>query len=231
MHLKYLIPTLLAVFAACREPIAVTGRVLDSSLRPFAGLLVTVNDGQSQLSRSDGAFTAVDVHIPYQVIIADTARKWVVRFENLTRPDPTLELIGAPPSFQATAMASPANGKSADSIAITLVEPADLAFVNRATLYRWTGPSRTVYLWMLGEVGSGAQSLRGPYIVFTTSLSTTLPKPNMTGFDLVPNFKYGWTVIAFPTFASVDDATGPDGLRSGEAAIVLSQPRTVYPSN
>jgi hypothetical protein len=34
-------------------------------------------------------------------------------------------------------------------------------------------------------------------------------------------------VAAFPTFGSVDNAAGPDGFKSGEASIEISEGRTV----
>jgi len=106
---------------------------------------------------------------------------------------------------------------------LELLSPADGATgVNTDTEFRWTGPSKAVYLWLLpaaGPPGSG-----GTYVVVTSATALRIPKINMPGFPLHANFGYAWFLLAYGPFASLDSATGANGFLSAGDNFLTSAP-------
>jgi len=88
----------------------------------------------------------------------------------------------------------------------TLGAPAANATnVDESTVFNWTGPDQ-VYMFVAKRVNFAEN-----YYVITANKSAQLPLSQVTVPAYVANTAYTWSVRTHRVFATVDDATGPEG--------------------
>ncbi|HTY60202.1 MAG TPA: carboxypeptidase-like regulatory domain-containing protein [Bacteroidota bacterium] len=74
--------------------ITVSGTVVGQDARALPGLRVLATGNAPVTSDAAGNFSFMNVAVPYDITVIDTAGKAAMVYTGLTRPDPTLTLIG-----------------------------------------------------------------------------------------------------------------------------------------
>lgn len=95
---------LLLALAACGGggggPVTITvaGKVVGTNNLPVNGVPVVISGRPSVITAADGTFSVAGVTAPYDATVVNATTKRSIVYKGLTRPDPTLLLVGSIPA-------------------------------------------------------------------------------------------------------------------------------------
>lgn len=185
--------------------INVIGRVIDSSRRPVPGVVIRIG-GTTTVSASDGSFRIGNVPVPYDLTaVAIAPKKLGVAYQGLTRPDPTVMMLG--PSTSQVHGVLTGNVTGGDPLAIA----------GERTAVFFASPETPGYFFNDGNV------TYVPSNPYTLDVGWPGPSPITGTVHALQWRSDGGLPVAYPAYGSTPGVTVSDG-GTATADLIMTAP-------